>query len=366
MAKHIHTPNRYLPPYPIPPGATIRDFLNAAGMSQAELAQRMGRPEQAISEIINAKKSIIEDTAIQLECVLGVPADFWLSLEQSYKETRARVQEQRELERQTSALRRFPYREMVRRGYFEDLRDRSARVLQWLKFLRVSSFEALENYINVGILTFHRSPTFSLPYEKLAVWFRLGELEFEKRELEKYDPDCLKSSLNRIRSLSLNEPDEATRNLIRICADCGVAVIIIKGFTGLPVYGVTRWINKTPIIQMSFRQRTIDFVWFALFHEFGHILLHSNQKIIIDTDKKVSNDPLEDEANRFAQDQLIPPERFAELVSAGQPNREAIIDYANELKIHPGIIVGRLHYDKVIPYDWYNDLREKFDVPEDG
>jgi HTH-type transcriptional regulator/antitoxin HigA len=74
---------------PIPPGETLRETLEAMGMSQAELARRMGRPPQAISEIVNAKKSITAQTALQLEDVLGVPAYIWIGLELDYQLTLA-------------------------------------------------------------------------------------------------------------------------------------------------------------------------------------------------------------------------------------------------------------------------------------
>jgi len=363
MANHTHTPRRYLPPRPIPPGATIRDFLEAAGMSQAELAQRMGRPEPAISEIINAKKSIVEETAIQLERVLGAPAGFWLSLEQSYKESRAREQEQLELGKQTPALRRFPYREMVRRGLFQSVREPTERVLQWLRFLRVSNFEALDCCIETSIAAFARSQSFVLPAEKFAVWMRLGELEFEKLELGSYDPARLREALPEMRRLSREEPVVAVPRLKQLGVECGVAILFVEGFAGLPVYGLTRWRRGFPIIQLSHRQRRLDFVWFALFHEIGHILLHATQRIFIDIDRDGPSELLEEEANRFAADQLIPPMRLQAFVSTERITRETIIDLADELEIHPGIIVGRLRRsEEYIPYSWFNDLRTRFEL----
>lgn len=55
------------------------------GLSQAEMARRMGRPVRAISEIVKAEKTITRETALQLERVLGVPAHIWLGLETAYR-----------------------------------------------------------------------------------------------------------------------------------------------------------------------------------------------------------------------------------------------------------------------------------------
>jgi HTH-type transcriptional regulator/antitoxin HigA len=69
----------------IPPGKILRRELDERGMTQKELAKRMGRPEQAISEIVNAKKQITSETALGLEQVLGVSAMFWLNIETAYR-----------------------------------------------------------------------------------------------------------------------------------------------------------------------------------------------------------------------------------------------------------------------------------------
>ena len=76
---------------PIPPGEVLAEELAARGMRQKELALLMKRPEQAISEIINAKKAITPETALQLEQVLEISAGFWLGLQATYGLTLARL-----------------------------------------------------------------------------------------------------------------------------------------------------------------------------------------------------------------------------------------------------------------------------------
>ena len=50
----------------IPPGELLEEELDARGMTQHDLAARMGRPVQAINEIIRGKKQITHDTALEL------------------------------------------------------------------------------------------------------------------------------------------------------------------------------------------------------------------------------------------------------------------------------------------------------------
>ena len=75
----------------IPPGETLSDEIAARGISQTELAARLGRPIQVVDEIMHGKKAITDQSAIGLEKVLGIPAAFWVNLEQNYRMTKANL-----------------------------------------------------------------------------------------------------------------------------------------------------------------------------------------------------------------------------------------------------------------------------------
>lgn len=75
------------------PGALLAEELEARGMTQRALAEAMGRPAQAINEIVRGKKSIAAETALQLERVLGIAAYLWLRLQARYDLATARKRE---------------------------------------------------------------------------------------------------------------------------------------------------------------------------------------------------------------------------------------------------------------------------------
>jgi HTH-type transcriptional regulator/antitoxin HigA len=80
------------PDVAIHPGEYLAEEIHERGISQKELARRMGRPLNTINEIINGKKSITASTALQLEEVMPeIPARFWLNLETDYQLTRALI-----------------------------------------------------------------------------------------------------------------------------------------------------------------------------------------------------------------------------------------------------------------------------------
>jgi plasmid maintenance system antidote protein VapI len=70
-------------------------------MSRTELAKRTGLSEKHIIAILKGKGTIIitPETAIKLERALGMPVDYWLNLEAHYQETRARLAEVVQLEK---------------------------------------------------------------------------------------------------------------------------------------------------------------------------------------------------------------------------------------------------------------------------
>ncbi|MCX6024352.1 MAG: HigA family addiction module antitoxin [Chloroflexi bacterium] len=72
------------------PGELLQEELEVRGISQRELASRMGRPPQAINEIIQGKKALTAETALGLERVLGIPAYLWVRLEGQYRLALAR------------------------------------------------------------------------------------------------------------------------------------------------------------------------------------------------------------------------------------------------------------------------------------
>lgn len=69
----------------IHPGELLSEELEVREMSQRALAEAIGRPAQAINEIVRGKKAITAETAIQLEDALGIPAHFWLNLQSDYE-----------------------------------------------------------------------------------------------------------------------------------------------------------------------------------------------------------------------------------------------------------------------------------------
>ena len=67
---------------PTHPGQMLQEeFLNPLGMSQTELAKRIGVSYPRVNELIHGKRAMTPDTALRLERLLGMEAQFWLNLQ---------------------------------------------------------------------------------------------------------------------------------------------------------------------------------------------------------------------------------------------------------------------------------------------
>lgn len=77
-------PRKLIPAMIVPPGRSLKRALDARGWSQRTLAEIIGRPEQAISEIVNGKKRITAETALELGEAFGTSAEYWMNLERNY------------------------------------------------------------------------------------------------------------------------------------------------------------------------------------------------------------------------------------------------------------------------------------------
>ena len=70
---------------PIHPGETLKEDLEALGMSAAELARRIGVPARRIARILDGRSAIAADTAQRLGRHFGTSGAFWLNLQRLYE-----------------------------------------------------------------------------------------------------------------------------------------------------------------------------------------------------------------------------------------------------------------------------------------
>lgn len=352
---------KFEPDFIVAPGETLQETIETLGITQAELAKRMGRPVKTINGIIKGRVEITPETALQLEKVLGVPARFWVNLEGNYRHALAEQKEKKELKKKIQWLEKFPLKKLIECGYMEKKNDKVEQLQELLKFFGVASIESWEKIWKQNV-AFRKSDAYKADPYAIASWVRMIELEAQKIDCKPYNKSLFKANLNEIRKLTLEgEPSVFIPKLREICASSGVAVVFLPELPGCRVSGVTKWLSsEKAVIGLSVRYKSNDHLWFTFFHEAGHILLHGKKLTFLEGVSNESFKEKEIEADTFASNILIPETKYKELKSYGHYSYEIVKTFAQKIGIAPGIVVGRLQHDGLIPFTHLNKLKQYY------
>ena len=89
-AEHRLTENMF-PGNLIHPGEYIKDEILSRGITQRQLAEKIGMQPSILNEIINGKRSVNIEFAMLLEAALGIDADIWIRLQNLYNKQKAQM-----------------------------------------------------------------------------------------------------------------------------------------------------------------------------------------------------------------------------------------------------------------------------------
>ncbi len=348
-----------------PPGDTIQEHIDFIGMSQAELAERMGRPKEKINDVIKGREPITTATAFQLEKVLGITASFWLNREKTYRKELYELEQKEELEKEIDWLSEFPVNEMRKFGWLPDTKEKHVLVDSLLKFFCVASTDEWKRiYVDEEVsVAFRVSLAQTQSPHAISAWLRMGEIQSKDIAISEFDKKKFKEALSEIKELAFLMPDDFTQQLKSICAKCGVAVVFTQNLPKAPISGATRWFHNKPIIQLSGRFKSNDHFWFTLLHEAAHIILHGKKDIFLENVKGTEVDQeKEEEANVFAAKFLLTDSELQEIINAAPLTEEMIHEFAEKFRTPSGVIIGRLQFLKLIPFSMGNGFRQKIDL----
>ncbi|MDE0633188.1 MAG: HigA family addiction module antitoxin [Caldilineaceae bacterium] len=346
------TTYQFQPDYAVPPGWVLEERLEANGISQAEFARRCGRSPKFISDIIAGKAPVEAKTALQFEKVLGISANIWLGIEKRYRLHQMREAEAREAEASADWASSFPVKELVERGAISKLSSVGELVTELLAFFGVASTRAWQSKYGAANVAYRHSPSFKSDETALAAWLRLAEIEAERQESVDYDRAAFKAALRNMRRLTCAELPKSLADAQQLCKSAGVALVLVRPFPKAHLSGAAWWLTpRKPVIALSARHKSDDHLWFSLFHEAAHIMLHSKKDVFVDGPNGDA-DAEEAEANEWAARFLLPQSAWNRFVASGEYRTgDAICGFAAEQGIAPGIIVGRLQHEGRLPWN---------------
>ncbi len=228
------------------------------------------------------------------------------------------------------------------------------------KIVGVASVNAWELKYQTPIAAFRSSNLTDNHKGSTSAWLRQGERQVAEISCSPFSRITFLSTLQEVRKLTLEENEEIfIPRLVQICADTD-PFSDCRTPKGCPISGATRWLapDKALII-LSDRYKTNDQFWFSFFHEAGHLLLHSKKLWFIDVEGQM-DDKQEKEADNFASQVLIPNEYIPKLLALPK-SEKAVRAFAKEIDIAPGIVIGRMQKEKVLPWSHLNKLKIKLE-----
>jgi HTH-type transcriptional regulator/antitoxin HigA len=356
---------RFEPDYDVAPGETLRAALEALGMTQVQLAARTGLSVKHVNQMAQGVAPVTPETALLLEKATGVNARMWNVLEATYRERVSREESREALLKDRDWLRQLPVSELKRRGHLPATNDKATLLEAVCDFFGVADRRRWEQIWLRPLASFRQSRSFTADTGAVAVWLRLGEMSAAKIDCAQFDATRFREVLGETRDLTLwDDVGAAAERLVELCASAGVAVVFVGEIGNTRASGAARWLTPTKaLIQLSLRHKSDDHLWFSFFHEAAHILLHSKKETFINTGSSHEpTDEMEQDANRFAANQLIPRQLEGRLASL-QTNAE-VKAFARNIGVAPGIVVGRLQKEELWPWNRGNNLKRKLELVE--
>jgi HTH-type transcriptional regulator/antitoxin HigA len=245
----------------------------------------------------------------------------------------------------------LPINELKKRGCIPDEKDKSRLFDAVLSFFGVADRAAYDRVWKAPVASFRRSGAYKSSPGSVVSWLRIAQLAAQDAKVEPYSAPAFRKVLRKIRSLT---KDGDPNRIVEMCTSAGVVVVFVPEVKGCRISGAAWWASPSrAVIALSDRWKKDDHFWFSFFHEAAHILLHSKKETFVDDG--TDNDAVENEANDYAANFLIPPAHKKRMFQF--TTEREVKDFADEIGIAAGIVVGRLQYEH--KWDWSQGNRLK-------
>ena len=319
------------------PIEAIQFRMEEQTLRQKDLIPYIGSRSK-VSEVLSRKRPLTLPMIRALNKGLGIPVDILL-------------QEATSSEKDTEEVdwEKFPLREMNKRGWIEadnqEIRENASKLMH--RFM-----SPLEGKIPVSTLfkrSLHERASRSMDKYALRAWTVriLIRVKKEGPKKEYIAGTVTEKFMREVAQLSWSNSGPLLAQ--EFLANHGIALIIERHLPKTHLDGASMLaMNGQPVIGMTLRHNRLDNFWFTLMHELAHVRLHLKDTNVIyydDLDIEKNDDPEELKADRFARDVLIPKSLWYQSCAYLQRTPTAVKEFANQLKIHPSIVAGRLRWE---------------------
>ena len=341
------------------PGYYIEEYLEETGLTQEDFAKRLGTTPKNISLLIRGSQRLSVDIASKLSRMMGTSIKVWLNLQSEYDALIAEDEQDNTIEEELKILEKLDYNYFINNFGLKELpRKKKEQVVELRTFLNVASLEVFENkdmFVRFrGSISDEQS---SIIKANIMVQIATN-IALNKTDTPKFNKHKLDEAIEYALAIT-DKPEEITSTLKDKLYEAGINLVLLPHLSGSKINGATKLINKHVMLMISDRNHYSDSFWFTLFHEIGHIV-NGDFGISFENEKGIE----EDNANAFAQDKLIPKEKYEAFVSKKSFTAYSVRKFAKSIERNVGIVVGRLEKEKYISYGdpRFNGLKQQYTI----
>lgn len=327
--------------YPInfpDPLSAITFRMEQSGLTQRDLVPYLGSRSK-VSEVLAGKRSLTLSMIRALHSHLGIPAEVLL------QEPSATLPETPE----DIDWSQYPVKEMAKKGWIEqgaDIVDHAEEIIRNL-IERAGGYDtAFKMFCRKNDGT--RQNAKMDPYALQAWGLQVLAIANQTPLPAKYKPGSITDEFIQ-EMVRLSWAESGPRLAKEYLANYGIHLVYLPHLQRTHLDGAAlRLPDGTPVIGLTLRYDRLDNFWFSLCHELAHQQLHlegNNTDYAFFDD--LSTDPTEEdqkdtEADEKAKNVLISPEIWQEARLLDRPSSSAVVALAQQLRINPAIIAGRI------------------------
>lgn len=330
-------------PVVLDPVDAILFRMDQQGLKKKDMVHYFGSLPR-VSEVLSRKRPLSLSMMRKLHKGLEIPADVLLG---------GADDEELDLSQEPDyEYERFPWQEMLNRGYF-------AGVVTTVREAKEKAEELIRSFVRGANLASMQPARLRAPMHQngarimdeyaLYIW-RVAVLK--KASQANLKKPYVRESITEewLHDLAkLSRFDQGPRLAQEYLADAGIALVFENHFDKTYLDGAAMLDGDRPIVALTLRHDRLDNFWFALLHELVHIQRHlTAQNIFIpdNLDDKVRAQSIEEkEADEGARDALIPRAEWLASAVSLDPSPDNAHALANKLRIHPAIVAGRVRFE---------------------
>lgn len=339
------------------PTEMIRDEIRARGMSQRELADRMGMKPSNVSRMFKEKETITSALAAKLEIALGIRASFWINAQANYDKDVIAVELRDEKERASREVEFMLSSLLNMKELYAKLKIRSSLFVQ-------EKMEMLRNIFGIEPVSipscriayegdFKKSGAVETDEKNQRTWQVLAYLSAKRNKpTGKYVDGNARKAASEIVSVAHggNISEIQIKDTLN---KYGISYSVVSKLEKAPIDAYSTRIDDYPAIVTTHRYDDICKLVFNVIHELGHIELHlrTNTSIAFVSAGAYSSDQKEEEANKFAESIIIPSDTWKEIMNTSSKGIAAnnivqnLKEQAKSKGLNFGLVMWRYKYE---------------------